>query len=201
MQGEQMKIFYLLRHGQTDSNLSGIIQGQSLDVPLNGEGIKQSKKVAELLKGHIEKIISSDLLRAYQTAEIIGETLGISVETDKRLREMNYGVWEGNFFSELMKTQEGRVWMESPSKWKIENSETVLDVQKRIVESVREHIQKFDRILFISHGVTIASFLLYVKGLSLDYVKEYIPRNTQIYQFEFEDNEFEEKLANPRSLY
>ncbi len=187
-----MKRFYLLRHGQTDSNLSGIIQGQSIDLPLNEEGIVQSKKIAEFLKERVSRIVSSDLLRAYQTARIIGEILGIEVDTDKRFREMNYGAWEGNFLNELMKTPEGKVWMESPSKWKIENSESVLDVQNRIVQAVKEYIQKYDDLLFVSHGVTISAFLLYAKSLTLDNVKEYIPKNAQLYEFEFENNRFEE---------
>ncbi|BBJ27137.1 histidine phosphatase family protein [Athalassotoga saccharophila] len=187
-----MKRFYLLRHGQTDSNLSGIIQGQSIDVPLNEEGIEKSKKIAELLKGHVSRIVSSDLLRAYQTARIIGEILGVEIETDKRLREMNYGSWEGNFLDELMKTPEGKVWMENPSKWRIENSESVLDVQNRIIQAIKEYVQKYDDILFVSHGVTISAFLLYVKDLPLDNVKEYIPRNTQLYEFKFENDRFEE---------
>ena len=187
-----MRRFYLLRHGQTDSNLSGIIQGQSIDVPLNEEGIEQSQKIAELLKGHVSRIISSDLLRAYQTARIIGDILEVEIETDKRLREMNYGSWEGNFLDELMKTPEGRVWIENPSKWRIENSESVLDVQNRIIQAIKEYVQRYDNLLFVSHGVTISAFLLYVKNLPLDNVKEYIPRNTQIYEFEFEDGRFEE---------
>ncbi len=187
-----MRRFYLLRHGQTDSNLSGIIQGQSIDVPLNEEGIEQSKKIAELLKGNVSRIISSDLLRAYQTARIIGDILEVEIETDKRLREMNYGSWEGNFLDELMKTPEGRVWIENPSKWRIENSESVLDVQNRIIQAIKEYVQRYDNLLFVSHGVTISAFLLYVKNLPLDNVKEYIPRNTQIYEFEFEDGRFEE---------
>ncbi|HEU23816.1 MAG: hypothetical protein C0176_06520 [Mesoaciditoga sp.] len=187
-----MRRFYLLRHGQTDSNLSGIIQGQSIDVPLNEEGIEQSQKIAELLKGHVSRIVSSDLLRAYQTARIIGDILEVEIETDKRLREMNYGSWEGNFLDELMKTPEGRVWIENPSKWRIENSESVLDVQNRIIQAIKEYVQRYDNLLFVSHGVTISAFLLYVKNLPLDNVKEYIPRNTQIYEFKFEDGRFEE---------
>ncbi|MGC9140550.1 histidine phosphatase family protein [Athalassotoga sp.] len=187
-----MRRFYLLRHGQTDSNLSGIIQGQSIDVPLNEEGIEQSQKIAELLKGHVSRIVSSDLLRAYQTARIIGDILEVEIETDKRLREMNYGSWEGNFLDELMKTPEGRVWIENPSKWRIENSESVLDVQNRIIQAIKEYVQRYDNLLFVSHGVTISAFLLYVKNLPLDNVKEYIPRNTQIYEFKFEDGRFKE---------
>lgn len=187
-----MKDIYLTRHGQTDLNLSGIIQGQSLDVPLNEEGIEQAKHVGALLKGRgIEKIFSSDLIRAYQTSEIIGDILNVEIETDKRLREMNYSEWEGNFLEELLKTPEGKIWLESPSKWKIENSETVKDVQIRIVAAIKEYVQKFDHLLIVSHGITISAFLLYVNGLSLDKIKEHIPKNTEVYHFTFTNGNFE----------
>jgi probable phosphoglycerate mutase len=190
-----VKTFYLTRHGQTDSNLSGILQGQSLDAPLNDMGIKQAKRIGEYLKTKdhlIDRIISSDLIRAYQTAEIIGEILGVGVETDVRLREMNYGSWEGNFLDELMKTPEGKIWQESPSKWQMKNSETVKAVQDRMVNAITDYLQKFDYPLIVSHGITISAFLLYVKHLSLDGIKEYVPQNTEIYDFSFENGEFEE---------
>ncbi len=190
-----MKTFYLTRHGQTDSNLSGIIQGQSLDAPLNEEGIRQARRIGEFLKStdrSIDRIISSDLIRAYQTAEIIGEILGVEVEKDARLREMNYGGWEGNFLEELLKTPEGKIWIESPSKWQIENSETVKAVQDRIVAAIIDYLQRFEHPLVVSHGITISAFLLYVKDLPLDNIKEYVPQNTEIYSFSFENGKFKQ---------
>jgi len=191
-----VKDLYLVRHGQTDSNLSGIIQGQSLDAPLNEEGIKQAKRIGEFLKAtdrSIDKIISSDLIRAHQTAQIIGEMLGVDVETDVRLREMNYGGWEGNFLEQLLKTPEGKIWQETPSMWQIENSENVLEVQRRIINAVNDHLQRFDHPLFVSHGITISTFLLYVKNLPLDEVKAYVPQNTEIYHFSFENGKFTQR--------
>jgi len=190
-----VKTFYLTRHGQTDSNLSGIIQGQSLDAPLNEEGIRQARRIGEFLKNtdrSIDRIISSDLIRAYQTAEIIGEILGVEVEKDARLREMNYGGWEGNFLEELLKTPEGKIWIESPSKWQIENSETVKAVQDRIVAAIIDYLQRFEHPLVVSHGITISAFLLYVKDLPLDNIKEYVPQNTEIYSFSFENGKFKQ---------
>lgn len=198
-----MKTFYLTRHGQTDSNLNGIIQGQSLDAPLNEEGIKQAKRIGSFLKDKdhlIDRIISSDLIRAYQTAEIIGEILGVGIETDVRLREMNYGAWEGNFLDELMKTPAGKIWQENPSKWQIENSETVKAVQDRIVNAITDYLQKFEHPLVVSHGITISAFLLYVNHLSLDEIKAYVPKNTEIYNFSFENGEIKQNQFYSHSL-
>jgi 2,3-bisphosphoglycerate-dependent phosphoglycerate mutase len=84
-----MTQLWLIRHGLTDWNLEGRYQGQS-DIPLNAEGLAQARRLAERLKGtSIEALFSSDLLRAYQTAKILGECLGLPVQADPRLREIH----------------------------------------------------------------------------------------------------------------
>lgn len=93
---------YIVRHGQTDCNRRGIIQGET-DTPLNEEGIKQATTMASDLK-HIkfDAVFSSDLIRAKKTAEIIAFEKKLAVETTKLLRERRYGRFNGKP-SELMK--------------------------------------------------------------------------------------------------
>lgn len=68
---EEYCTLYIVRHGQTDWNVRKIIQGHS-DIPLNTEGQEQARVLAESLKNvHFDKIISSDLVRAKRTAEIV----------------------------------------------------------------------------------------------------------------------------------
>jgi broad specificity phosphatase PhoE len=187
-----LKTLYMVRHGQTDSNLDGIIQGQSLDVPLNEKGIEQAKKVAEFFNSQkLDLIVSSDLIRAYQSAKIIGKALNIKIEKDRRLREMNFGEWEGNSIIELTKTPAGKIWEEKPSEWEIRGSETLLQVQRRIVEATFEYIQKADKLLLVTHGTVISTFLLHVEKLPLDMVKNYFPKNGEIFKFQFHNDHFE----------
>ena len=88
-------MLYIVRHGQTDWNLNGQIQGQD-DIPLNDTGRAQAHNVADKLsRFNLEYIISSDLSRAAETAQIIGNKLNIRVEYDSRLREYNFGVLTG----------------------------------------------------------------------------------------------------------
>ena len=87
---------YFVRHGQTDYNLKEIIQGAS-DIELNETGIKQAYQTKEKLKDiKFDKIYSSPLKRAKKTAEIIGEDRKITVEVDDRLKEISFGINEGN---------------------------------------------------------------------------------------------------------
>ena len=85
----------LVRHGETDWNATGRIQGHS-DTPLNAVGRTQAQRVARHLASEpVRALYSSDLARAFETAAIIGQTLGLTVVTSRRLRERQYGAWEG----------------------------------------------------------------------------------------------------------
>jgi probable phosphoglycerate mutase len=85
----------LVRHGETDWNATGHIQGHS-DTPLNAVGRTQAQRVARHLASEpVRALYSSDLARAFETATIIGQTLGLTVVTSRRLRERQYGAWEG----------------------------------------------------------------------------------------------------------
>lgn len=86
---------YLVRHGKTDWNDKKLIQGHT-DIPLSAEGIVAAKELAqELKKIKFDKIYSSDLLRAKQTAEIIALEHQLEVETAQALRERSFGSFEG----------------------------------------------------------------------------------------------------------
>jgi probable phosphoglycerate mutase len=91
----------LVRHGETDWNATGRIQGHS-DTPLNAAGRRQAQLTARrLAREPIQALYSSDLARAHETATIIGVPLGLTVITSRRLRERQYGAWEGLTAAEI----------------------------------------------------------------------------------------------------
>ena len=86
-----------LRHGQTDWNARGLVQGRT-DIPLNETGRAQARERAAELVPHqppVEIIYASPLLRAKETAEIIQQALGVPLRFDDRLMEMCFGKLEG----------------------------------------------------------------------------------------------------------
>ncbi len=91
------KHFYIFRHGQTIWNAEGRPQGQSeYPVPLTINGQEQARVLAQKLADKkIKLIVSSDLLRAKQTAEIVAQILKVPVKFDSRLREVDYGILNG----------------------------------------------------------------------------------------------------------
>lgn len=93
--------FYIIRHGQTNWNKEGRIQGKT-DIELNEEGIKQAKEAKNILKDYpIDMIVSSPLKRARKTAEIINETRKAPIVLDKALEERGFGEFEGKIRKEI----------------------------------------------------------------------------------------------------
>lgn len=99
-----MKI-YLFRHGETEWNKDRRLQGQS-DVPLNAFGRELAEETARALEREgvvFDRAFSSPLSRALETARILTAGRNISLETDRRLMEMNFGAYEGSAFDQPKK--------------------------------------------------------------------------------------------------
>jgi probable phosphoglycerate mutase len=85
----------LIRHGETDWNVSKRIQGQT-DIPLNETGVRQALAMAfSAAHHHFNVIFSSDLMRAHETAKMLAERRGLEVRTTPQLRERHYGIFQG----------------------------------------------------------------------------------------------------------
>ena len=97
---ETGKILFV-RHGESEANVRGVFAGQKDDSPLTENGRQQAKEVGELLTSRgisIDRVISSPLIRARETAEIIVRTIGndsLKVENDERILEYDMGVMTG----------------------------------------------------------------------------------------------------------
>lgn len=95
------RLLYVVRHGTTDWNRGGYIQGH-LDTPLNHEGRTQAEAAARRLVAEgAAAIYSSDLLRVYETAQIIARHTGLRVIQKPGLREMHFGQWQGLSFDQI----------------------------------------------------------------------------------------------------
>ena len=106
---------YLTRHGETDWNAAGRWQGHT-DIPLNAKGRAQAEAVAVALQNvGLSGIVSSDLSRAYETARIVGDRLGLTVAyVDTDLRERAFGPFEGLTREECVRFHPAawRAWIE-----------------------------------------------------------------------------------------
>src|SRR4051812_40908884 len=107
---------YLIRHGETDWNAEGRIQGHS-DIELNARGLEQARRLAARMpdEGEFVALYTSPLKRAYRTAEMIGEALNIPITPDKRLFERSLGELEGLTMSDIRQKhpEVARLWTTS----------------------------------------------------------------------------------------
>jgi len=150
----------LVRHGETDWNADGRLQGQT-DRPLSDYGRRQARKLAEALEGEeLEAIYSSDLARARQTAEIVGERLGLPVELDPELREKDWGTWEG-----LTAVERDRVEFVGESTQA--HQERILRALRRIAE---RH-PRARRVLVVTHGGSMRRVQTAAMGMALPVVE------------------------------
>lgn len=136
---------YIVRHGQTFWNKLQLIQGHT-DIPLNQDGINESKRFKEFLKEKgivFDKCYSSDLIRAKDTAKLISDT---EVITDSKLRERNFGIWEGKKKDEFIRNSNEKDY-ESDSS-----------VRTRVFDFLKSLDSK-EPILVVSHGGVIRSIL------------------------------------------
>ena len=159
-------ILYLMRHGQTDWNASGLVQGWK-DTVLNAEGIAQSHAAAEnLQKEKIEIIYASDLKRTRKSADIISAFLDIPVHYTKRLREMNFGQAEGIKKSDLgakfSYTYQAFNDLKNKERYDVSypDGETIGEVQQRFMKFAGKlwEGQEHKKILIVTHGMLIRIF-------------------------------------------
>ncbi|MDY5784865.1 histidine phosphatase family protein [Corynebacterium sp.] len=153
----------MLRHGQTQYNATRRMQGQ-LDTDLSDLGKHQARAAAERLRdAGVTKIVSSDLVRARVTAEIVADVLGLDISLDERLRETHLGQWQGKTHHEVDSWRDGiRAHWRNNAGWAPPEGESRLDVARRARPVVDELMETYDdwednAVLLVAHGGTISA--------------------------------------------
>ncbi len=161
---------YLVRHGETEWNVKGLVQGQS-DIPLNKKGEAQARELAKKLR-HIKftAVFSSDLLRAKRTAEIIAMEKNLTVITKQVLRERDFGEFEGK----------PGPWLESWRKMLRVGIENLAEKEKKELLKIRTGVETDEalmnrfipflrevslaypgkNVLIVTHGSVLRTFLI-----------------------------------------
>lgn len=175
-----MEIF-ITRHGQTEWNALGKIQGQT-DIELNDIGRSQAKETGESIKDEkIDLIIVSPLKRAKETAEIINSNFNVEIIEDKRLMERGFGECEGMTRDERSELKV--VTPEIEDIWNyntnvdVYNMETMKDFCSRVYEFLDEITEKYKdkNILLVTHGGVSVPIRFYFTKKPLE---EFIERDS-----------------------
>lgn len=178
----------LVRHGQTDWNKDGRLQGR-LDIPLNAEGRKQIQHILSglvNLKGvkKIDAVYCSQLSRSVETAAEIGRVYGLKVNSTAGLNELNFGVWQG-----LLERQIGirykklyNIWKETPLFTAPPRGETIKDAHTRILAALRPIIKRYNGQVacIVAHGIVLAIIKCHYKRIDLNRIWDNVAQNATV---------------------
>ena len=176
---QHVRAITLVRHGRTTYNASGRLQGQ-IDIPLDPVGLWQAQQAAQALRElyvhspavEHQIVVSSDLTRANDTAHCFADPLGVPVTTDQRVRERNFGSWEGLAVTDLARDypEDYRSWAQFRDGELKHGAEPKAEVGRRGVEALTDWSSRGgeDTELFVfSHGAWISQTLQALLGLDV----------------------------------
>jgi len=162
----------LMRHGETDWNRQGRVMGRNpIELSENGRvQVHAAARVAQPLSPDV--VITSPLVRARQSAEIMAEALGgLEIIEEPEITEVLYGRWEGMTYHDLIDDPHYVEYRKSPIDYPTPGGETIPEVQARGIRAITGAVERNTdkRILFVSHGDIIRTVLCHFLGLELKY--------------------------------
>jgi probable phosphoglycerate mutase len=190
------KTLYIVRHGQTDLNKQGIVQGRGRNTDLNDEGRKQAQQFFNAYKDvAFDKIYISELKRTQQSIQQFID-LGIPYEKLSGLDELAWGIYEGQASTPSTKAaflQIVRDWMAGNLDSKFEGGESPNDVRLRQIsalQTIMSHTEE-KTVLICMHGRAMRLFLCLLSGLPLTEMENYPHQNLVLYKVAYDGEKFE----------
>jgi probable phosphoglycerate mutase len=173
--------FLLIRHGETAWNRELRFQGQ-LDVPLNDMGFEQAQRLKARMvqalgqwqaQGRVPmRLISSDLLRAQQTAQPVAEVLGHPCILSAGLREQCYGMFEGMRSPDIQAQypEAWQRWLAFDAGVAVEGAETTRAFHDRVIATLQELAQQYmgEHVVVVTHGGVLDMVWRHAQALSLN---------------------------------
>ena len=145
-----------IRHGETTWNVDTRIQGH-LDIPLSANGRWQAERLAEALRAEpIKAIYASDLTRAWETAQYVGQAQGLSVTKEIGLRERDFGDFEGKTFAEIevLLPEQSMRWRKRDPEFYPAGGESLVVLRARVLEAAERLAAQHpgEQIALVGHG-------------------------------------------------
>jgi len=180
------KLLYIIRHGETDLNKKGIVQGKGVNSPLNELGLKQARAFYEAYKEiDFDRVYTSTLLRTHQTVENFINN-GLPWEQLAGLDEISWGIYEGQEQSDKLLTGFNSItskWSEGNLDLSVEGGETPIQVQARQKEAIDYIVSKEEdrTILICMHGRAMRILLCLLTNKPLSEMDDFPHMNTALY--------------------
>jgi broad specificity phosphatase PhoE len=159
----------LIRHGETDWNREPARCQGWAEIGLNETGRAQARALGGALVGRgVELIVTSHLLRARETAELVREELGDEprLVVDPRLAESHRGEWESRLFMDIMASdpETWRHYREHPKTFRFPGGESLVDQQRRVLACMRDCAADGRTTLLVTHGGSIRVARCFLEG-------------------------------------
>jgi len=190
------KVIYILRHGETDYNLQGIVQGRGVNTDLNEKGRLQAQKFFEAHK-HIkfDKVYTSTLKRTHQTVAHFLDK-GISWEQHPGLDELDWGENEGRLNSPEVQNRFLSItgmWTEGNYEVRFPGGESPLEVSERQREAMELILSNEEEkhVLVCMHGRAMRILLCQLTNIDLRNMDWFSHQNTSLYKVGFDGERFE----------
>lgn len=180
-------VLFVVRHGETEWNLIERQQGH-LDSPLTERGVQQAHALAKGLADHgIDVLYSSDLGRAFQTATIMADSLGLTIHKDQRLRERHLGTMQGLTRSEHADRypDDAAAFSTGDPDFVIPGGESIRQQYERCIRCAEELALRLtgQRVLVVAHGGVLRSFFRRAFMLPLSEPRRFSLLNASINSF------------------
>ncbi len=189
------KTLYIIRHGETDLNKAGIVQGRGMDTNLNETGRKQGEAFYKAYKDvPFNKIYTSVLKRTHQTVQKFIDS-GIAWEQLSGLDEMAWGDYEGKAVSEETRGRFKKImqsWKDGDLDVRFENGESPNEVQLRQIEALKTIMSQPEEttVLICMHGRAMRLLLCLLNRQKLTEMDNYPHRNTTLYRVNFDGEKY-----------
>lgn len=183
--------FLIVRHGQTEWNVAGRIQGHR-DSPLTAEGRAQARAVAARLAGEpLAALYSSDLGRTVDTATPTAHALGLPIATDPRLRERALGVFEGLTFGEAearFPDRFARYKRRDPHE-DMDTGESLLQMRARVDAALRDYAARHPggTVMVVTHGGVLDQVYRLATGMTVEAPRDFEIENASLNHLHWAD--------------
>lgn len=189
------KYVYIVRHGETDENRMGIVQGRGIDSSLNEIGCKQAEDFYNLYKDvPFDVIFCSKQRRSYETIKRF-EREAFLIRKDERLDEISWGEHEGKGGDPELMEKYYRIinsWMMGKYHDAAHGGESAFQLSERLKTFINElENLSFSNALICTHGRTLRAMICLLRGMPLHYMENIKHQNTGLYVASFHFNQWE----------
>ena len=172
---------YIARHGETPWNVENRVSGRT-DVPLTEKGMEQARLLAQNAMGKgIQVIIASPLLRARQTAQAVSEAIGVPIELDERLIELDFGSFEGG-----PRSDPDFQYTRAQFPTRYPGGESAFQLAHRVYSCLEDVKRKYagKTVLLVCHGGVCRMVRSYFMDLTNDEYSYYFAPNAELVEYE-----------------